>query len=312
VNCPAFSPHDMPIGVADGQAMVLGLSLCELQSTSGQSLNNAPQVFRDVLAVAPACGIRAITLDGTAQGMRARQLDGSARRDIAAHIRRHAMNFTGIDMWIPPEHFISPALQQRAMDAINDAADLAENLAKLTHPSTSARSTYAPPLINLVLPTVASASISKAELSEASTDDLYHAMVMGLKEISNRRRVVFADHSALAMVNTQIRSDTQSRESSDIKFGIDPAAMMLAGGDVTQALSANGHAIVAARLSDATTASRILPGDPGSRLDVATFKALLAAVTDTRAVTIDLRGLAISSTRQAELVTRVAERWHKT
>ncbi|MEO0511779.1 MAG: hypothetical protein AAF108_02650 [Planctomycetota bacterium] len=88
---------------------------------------------RDALrAVAEAwlpAGGRLITLDATAHGFRPRALNRSARRDLAAALRRDELELAGIDCFVPSDHFHRAATRGRAADAVADALGLAEDLA---------------------------------------------------------------------------------------------------------------------------------------------------------------------------------------
>src|SRR5690606_36014496 len=77
---------------------------------------------------ATAAGWRAITLDATAPDTRSRALDNSARRDLASALRRAALAFAGLDLWIPAEHFTRPDTIDRAIAAATSACDLAATL----------------------------------------------------------------------------------------------------------------------------------------------------------------------------------------
>src|SRR5690606_13026801 len=69
---------------------------------------------RAPIEAAAKAGFRAVALDASAAGLRPRDLDRSARRDLAALLRRLELAFAGLDLWIPPEHFASPEHADRA------------------------------------------------------------------------------------------------------------------------------------------------------------------------------------------------------
>ncbi|MFT3684963.1 MAG: hypothetical protein QM783_08570 [Phycisphaerales bacterium] len=71
-------------------------------------------------------------LDGTVAGMRARELDRSARRDVAATLKREGAAFSGIDLWVPERHFVEAAHVDRAVRAVSEACGLAGEVARLT------------------------------------------------------------------------------------------------------------------------------------------------------------------------------------
>ena len=74
-------------------------------------------------------GFRAVTLD--AKQVRGRDLDRSARRDLAAHLRRTEVAFAGLDLWIPSGHFRDDSNVDRAVGAVLDAISLCDDLATL-------------------------------------------------------------------------------------------------------------------------------------------------------------------------------------
>lgn len=86
---------------------------------------------RAAIEWAAGVGFRSLHLDATAPGVRARELDRSGRRDLASTLRRHGLGFTGLDLWIPAEHFAEPAHADRALSALLGAVDLAAELAGL-------------------------------------------------------------------------------------------------------------------------------------------------------------------------------------
>lgn len=76
-----------------------------------------------------ASGHGAAQIDGTV--LRARELDRSARRDLAAVLRRNEVGVSGVDLWIPSEHFVRPEHVDRAVGAVVGAIELAADLRTL-------------------------------------------------------------------------------------------------------------------------------------------------------------------------------------
>jgi sugar phosphate isomerase/epimerase len=198
-----------------------------------------------------AAGFRAVQLDATAVGLRPRELDRSARRDLAALLRRLGLTLTGLDLWIPPEHLLDPGRAERALDAVLQAVDLGADLARLNGHAAA---------VSLVLP-----------------EGLPREVGATITERSLASGVPVADH-AIAPVGASI--------------GIDPAAMLLAGQDPAAAAARAGRALASARLSDASPTGRVPALSPGGRLDLTVYLASLAVAGYTRAVVLDLRGLA--------------------
>lgn len=86
---------------------------------------------RAVIEWVAGLGFRAVHLDASAPGLRPRELDRSARRDLAATLRRNGLGFTGLDLWIPPAHFEDPARGDRALASLAGAITLAGELGTL-------------------------------------------------------------------------------------------------------------------------------------------------------------------------------------
>ena len=90
----------------------LSLSSAGLRDAEGRI-----QDIRATLEFARSAQYHAIQLNAADPLTRPRDLGRSARRDLAAHIRRHELRCSGIDLWIPKAHFC---------DAVQFVADLAE------------------------------------------------------------------------------------------------------------------------------------------------------------------------------------------
>jgi len=85
--------------------------------------------LRAVLGHLHRCGLRAVQLTASGpRGLRPRSLDASARRDLAATLRRHELLASGVDLWIPPEDLIAPETVDRVLDAISGSMDLLRDL----------------------------------------------------------------------------------------------------------------------------------------------------------------------------------------
>lgn len=76
-------------------------------------------------------GFSAVQLSAAQPGMRPRELDSTARRGLRERLRRLELEPSGIDLWIPPEHFTDAAEVTRAVDAMNAAIALAEFLGRI-------------------------------------------------------------------------------------------------------------------------------------------------------------------------------------
>lgn len=207
---------------------------------------------------------RDVQLDATLAGIRPRELDRSARRDLAALLRRLDLQLSGLDLWIPPEHFTDAVHQQRAIDATTAAIELAGELCSLVGPQSN-------PTVSLTLP-------------EALTLETRNVLI----DAALGRGVTLADHRLGASASVPA-----------IGLGLDPATVLLAGQDPA-ALAAKASAkLGSVRLSDATLVSRALPGDSGARLDVLALLATLQVIAFPHACVIDPRGLGPADQRCA-------------
>ena len=92
-----------------------------------EPLGGAPRASIDRLV---GFGARGVQLSASQPGLRPRELDRSGRRDLQAFLGRRSMHVTGIDQWIPLEHFTDPARVDRAAEALRAALELAADLGR--------------------------------------------------------------------------------------------------------------------------------------------------------------------------------------
>jgi sugar phosphate isomerase/epimerase len=83
---------------------------------------------REALKKLAAMGFRAVQLSATQPGLRPRELDRSARRDLLAALRRSELVLSGLDCWIPAEHFTDPQRMDRAGAALLAMIEMAGEL----------------------------------------------------------------------------------------------------------------------------------------------------------------------------------------
>jgi len=212
-----------------------------------------------MLEWAAQTGWRSIQLDGAMRGLRARELDRSARRDLASVLRRVQLGFSGVDLWIPPEHFTDPRYMDRAVDAVNEAIELAAELARLN--------TQPHAVVSIQLHPEVSPGV--LEVLTASAD---------------RSGVLLADHQWPAL-KTWIPGGCAG-------IGIDPAAMFMSGETAPIAAASRlGSGIISARLSDVTSAGRVAAGK--GRLDLLAYEIALSTASYSRPLIVDLRAVAV-------------------
>jgi sugar phosphate isomerase/epimerase len=214
------------------------------------ALPGEPKAVIDRLA---SLGIRHVQLSATQPGLRPRELDGSARRDLAATLRRREMNLSGLDLWIPASHFADPAHVDRAVSAAVSSIDLAGDLGRCP--------------LSMTLP---------EEEDSAATD-----AARALLEAAHRIGVPIADHHV----------PISNRDWNEfLGVGIDPAAWLAAGEEPAQAIHQNSEHLLSARLSDLmTTGMRGPIGSRDGRLDVMSYRVALAIADYRRPVILDVR-----------------------
>lgn len=103
---------------------------------------------RSAIGWVAGVGFRSVHLDAAAPEIRARDLDRSGRRDLAAAVRRASLGFTGLDLWIPAEHFEPGEHADRAHAALLGAIDLAADLRGLVPTGDVSRA-----VVSVTLPT---------------------------------------------------------------------------------------------------------------------------------------------------------------
>ena len=215
-----------------------------------------------------ALGVRGITLDASAADFRPRTLTRSARRDLAASLRRRELEFTGLDLWIPPEHFAGANTIERAMEALNQATEMSSELASLVGGRSRA-------LVSVLLPT---------ELKDIDR------LAIG----ANAQRVgtIIADHQP-----------EQTKAIAGIGIGIDPAMILMTGKSPGKAVTHAGEHLASVRLNDVNAMGRCAVGAPGGKLDVKGYAGALI-VAGQEWITLDVREMsepkmAVERARQA-------------
>ncbi|MFG0326980.1 MAG: hypothetical protein ACF8SC_06915 [Phycisphaerales bacterium JB037] len=200
-------------------------------------------------------GLRWVQLDAASREVRARDLDRSARRDLAGVLRRGEVSCSGLDLWIPPEHFARTETVDRAVSAVVEAISLASDLGSLLSPEARR--------VSIELPGDAPEGLRR-ELGSAG----------------ERRGVAVCDHSMPVEENTLA--------APGLVAGIDPARALIAGGDPAALASrlASGGLLGSARLSDLSGAGRVAPGS--GRLDVLSYRMMLETSGHHAPVVLDL------------------------
>lgn len=245
--------------------------------------NSTSQSSKSIIDQIHASNTRGITLDASTPDFRPRALTRSARRDLAASLRRRELEFTGLDLWIPPEHFADPTHTHRAINALSQAATLTVELATLV----AGRSQ---PVLSIVLP------------EEMNPTDR-----AAIGAIAQSTGALIADHQPQSSASSESTSESSpepSQPTPGIDIGIDPVMILLTGNSPGKAITqASAHAsthLASVRLSDLNSMGRCPVGAPGSKLDLQSYAGALL-VAGKEWITLDLRALPdpIAATTQA-------------
>lgn len=246
-------------------ASELSLALAGLEAAGDRPAD----VLRSQLDAARAGGCRAVQLNGAAPGVRPRELDRSGRRDIAAMLKRLELGFSGIDLFVPPEHLLSPAQQDRAVGAIGAAVEMAAELAGLT----------------------GGGRVVAVELPEKLTSEVRAALA------------ATCDRHGVRLADCAWRPGLERPAAAPMALGLDPAAVLMGGGDPAAEAARLGPAVACARLSDVSAAGRVSPGS--GRLDLLAYRIALGVGGAAMPVVLDLRGVR----EQGGAVKRAAAAW---
>lgn len=234
----------LPSGVF--HAPEIAVAIAGLPPESGAGTPEAARWVRDRR-------IRGVALDAARPDCRARDLGRSARRDLAAMLRRTELELTGIDLFIPPAHYADPARAERAIETVQQTATMVAELARLV----GGRSR---PLVSVTLPAELPASVRAA-----------------LAVHAERFGSTIADHTPRA-----------EAAPPGLTLGVDPAACFMAGEDPAAAATRAG--VSALRLTNLDATGRCAANADGGRLD-ATGYAAAAVTTGLRWIVADTRGV---------------------
>ncbi len=202
-----------------------------------------------------AAGFRDVQFDARQSGLRPRELDRSARRGLAADLRRLELRPAGIDMWIPPEHFLDSARVDHAVHALLATIELAGELGGMP--------------VSLALP------------RPKTSDHQGRDVLTTIRDACHRSGAMVADH-ALPL------RETEADEA--IGIGIDPASLLASGEDPCAAVHAHAEHVISARLSDLDgTGMRGPIGHQDGRLDWRGYQIALSAAGYKRPVVVDSR-----------------------
>ena len=210
-----------------------------------------PGAPRERLGALQELGARAATLDVSHHDLRPRALDRSARRGLAATLRRLELALGGFDLPIPPAHFAEAGAQDRAIAAVRAAVEMLSELSELVETV---------PVIHLTLPG-GEADAAARELGRAARE-------LGVTLVD------------MARPPAEERPDGWG-------FGVDLGRELEADADPLAALTNRGTP-ASVRLSDAGPAGRVALGE--GRLELAPAAAVIRTACEGAALVIDARG----------------------
>ncbi len=246
----------MPAGQKDTTIPAM-LGLPEISISAAGFIARSPSPKAAIEEI-HAMGVRAITLDASAPDFRPRTLSRSARRDLAASLRRRELEFTGVDLWIPPEHFVDASNAHRAIDAVSQAAEMSSELATLV----GGRSR---PVVSVLLPT-----------------DMNQTDRLAIGANAQRVGAIISDHQP------EFLTQEQTEHVAGISIGVDPALVLMNGNSPGKAVTHAGEHLASVRLNDLNAMGRCTVGAPGAKLDIKGYAGALI-VAGQEWVTLDVR-----------------------
>ncbi len=223
---------------------------------------------RAQLSATSALGFRAVQLDVTHPQCRPRSLDRSARRDVAAALRRYELLLSGVDLLIPQRHFVEVTHLDRALAAARNAMEFAREIADLVggDPVVTSR-------LDLESPPGVLQTLNDAAISEGAT---FAALVWPVPE--------------------------STPEGPGFRLAFDPATVIAKGDDPIDALMVAGDAVRSYRLSDWRPEGRVYPG--AGNLDLDAYRAIAQTRGDSGTFILDPAGLADQGATIAQFVSR--------
>jgi sugar phosphate isomerase/epimerase len=211
----------------------------------------APEAALERIA---ATSIRHVQLSATQAGMRPRDLDAAARRGLREKLKRLELTVSGIDLWIPVEHFTATEHVDRALGAVRQALELAAELGRV------------PVSVSLPRPSESAGSADVEVIAEVAS-------------MSDRLGPTVADH-ARPIVRHEV-----------LCAGLDPALYLSYQEDPIRVAATNASRLAVARINDLLRSGMRGPiGEPQeARLDYVPYAMTLAAIGYQRPVIIDTR-----------------------
>jgi sugar phosphate isomerase/epimerase len=214
--------------------------------------------IREALDRLHALRFRTVQLSATQAGLRPRDLDGSARRDLLATLRHRELAVAGLDLWIPPRHFLESSNADRAVHAVHQTIELAADLGRVP--------------VSINMPAIDPTFGETSKVGEIAGALSAHADKFG---------VAIANHTAPA----------PSIPGCSIGVGIDPAAWLAQGKDPAAAVLGHASQLVSVRLCDLLhTGLRAPIGERrDGQLDLMQYRVAVIVAQYARPIVIDAR-----------------------
>lgn len=236
---------------------------------------------RGAIEWAGRLGFEGIAIDAADKETRPRLLDRSARRDLAAAMRRSELVSAGVELWLPPAHLDDPARADHAVSAMIAAIELAAELAALTHGQ--------PCFITTV---------------RAARDG-------GITPVAREAlHLITARASALGVeIGEAGWPAIESDAGSPLGVALDPAAIIAHGDDPVAALARlhTDGLLRAIRLNDLGRSGRVPVGSEAGRLDTEALIISAAALGARPMMVLDLAGL--DAEQQLPAAERLVQRF---
>jgi len=167
-------------------------------------------------------------------------------------MRRLQMRISGLDLWIPADHFLASAHVDRAVDAVGATLQLASELERCP--------------VSLELP-------------QPDDDASLESVIDAISQQAMRVGVQVANHAG------------PKTALDHFGIGIDPAAHLSRNEDPAEAVTSSADRLVSARLCDLLTSGMRGPigESQGARLDVLSYRVALSVCGYDRPVVADVR-----------------------
>lgn len=249
--------------LSHGSDLTLAPTIKPIVQASGATLRRS-------LSDLAAAGVESVQLDASLRGIRPRELSATGRRDLCTSVVRAGLRLAGLDLFVPRKHLLEGQHVDRAVSSLVEAVKLAADLGRVP--------------LSLALPLDGSADEAVEAVLEAADGHGVSLAVHAEREL---------DDAAAALAH---------KPASVVGLGLDPATLILRGGDPVAAAQQHGKRLASCRLSDADR-------DLGQRcavgagdLDLTSYRVSVdLASSRVGPVVLDLRGLnePMAATRRA-------------